>query len=133
MTGDMVMPPTGRMSWAQAIAGPLAGATCLWQDLDGLHVAPAPAQPPYTSIVWGWRDDALLVRVRIDAGTAFVAVHAPAGPGVGTVPWDGEDGRVAAARGPSVASDGVGAKYEQVVVPASIAGGPVTFIRPADR
>src|SRR5206468_2559104 len=52
----------GVTTWAQAVAGPLAEATCLWQDLDGLHVAPAPADPPPTSILWGWTDDGILLR-----------------------------------------------------------------------
>ena len=39
------------------MAGPLARATCLWQDLDGLHVSGPPAEAPPTSIVWGWRAD----------------------------------------------------------------------------
>ena len=58
------------MSWAQAVAGPLAGATCLWQDLDGLHVETAPPSPPPTSILWGWLARTRLVRARLDGGTA---------------------------------------------------------------
>ena len=68
-------PASGRMTWAQAVAGPLAEATCLWQDLDGLHVSVAPDVPPPTSILWGWRPDSWLVRARLDGDTAFVAVH----------------------------------------------------------
>jgi hypothetical protein len=65
------------------VTGHLAGAARLWQDLDRLHIEPAPARAPLTTIVWGWRDDAL-IRVRLDADTdegtgrdevtAFVAV-----------------------------------------------------------
>ncbi|MGH3285784.1 MAG: hypothetical protein ACRDPD_14040 [Streptosporangiaceae bacterium] len=123
----------GRMSWAEAVAGPLAGATCLWQDLDGLHVEAVPSAAPQTSILWGWRADSLLVRVRLDGQTAYVAVHDPAvQQPVPTVPWSPEDGRVAgsAGRGPDPASGGTGAKYEQVVLDAA-GGGPVTFVRPA--
>lgn len=127
------VPLDGRMSWADAVAGPLAGATCLWQDLDGLHVASAPDEPPRTSILWGWREDALLVRLRLDGDVAYVAVHQPDGHAVATVPWnvrpDG-DGRVAASRGPSAALGGAGAGYEQIVVDGAEDGtGPVTFIR----
>jgi hypothetical protein len=122
----------GRMTWSAAVSGPLAGCTCLWQDLDGLHVAPAPAQAPPTSILWGWRGESVLVRVRLDGDTAYVAVRDPAGPGmVATVPWSPSDGRVATStgRGPSPERGGVGARYEQVVV-GGIDGGPITFIRP---
>ena len=47
------VPDSGRMTWAEAVAGPLAGATCLWQDLDGLQVQPAPPAVPYTSRLVG--------------------------------------------------------------------------------
>ncbi len=132
-------PASGRMSWAEAVAGPLAGATCLWQDLDGLHVAAAPDAPPPTSILWAWRPDSWLVRARLDGSVAFVAVHDGAGL-VRTVPWDiggghsGGDLRVVASRGRGPAQDlgGGGAAYEQVVVDGiSDGAGPVTFLRPA--
>jgi hypothetical protein len=122
----------GRMSWAEAAAGPLAGATCLWQDLDGLHVEAAPPAAPPTSILWAWRGDSLLVRVRLDGQTAYVAIHDPAAQQpVRTVPWSPQDGRVAgsAGRGPDPAGSGTGATYEQVVLDAD-GGGPVTFVRP---
>ena len=100
-------PRDGRMTWAAATAGPLAGATCLWQDLDGLHVSAAPAQAPPTSILWAWRPDSLLVRMRIDGQAAYVAVHDPARQEPAeTVPWSVTDGRVAGSsgRGPDAAS-----------------------------
>jgi hypothetical protein len=131
------------MPWAQAVAGPLAGATCLWQDLDGLHVSPAPGSAPPTSILWGWRDDGFLVRARLDGHLAFVAVHdARSGDLASTVPWNPGDGqsdgdlRIAASRGRGPARDlgGVGTVYEQVVVDGIADDvGPVTFIRPAPR
>jgi hypothetical protein len=118
------------MTWPEAVAGPLADCVCLWQDLDGLHVEPAPAEVPPTSILWGWRGESVLVRVRLDVDTAYVAVHQPTGPDmVATVPWAVTDGRVAAARGVERADGGVGARYEQVVV-GGIDSGPVTFVRP---
>jgi hypothetical protein len=123
----------GRMNWVEAVAGPLADATCLWQDLDGLHVEAAPSTGPPTSILWAWRGDSLLVRVRLDGQTAYVVVHDPAAQQpVRTVPWSPADGRVAgsAGRGPDPAGGGTGATYEQVVIDAD-GGGPVTFVRPA--
>lgn len=136
------MPPaSGQMEWHEALAGPLAGATCLWQDLDGLHVEPAPHDPPYTSILWAWRPDSWLVRIRLDGPAAFVAVHDGTG-GAATVPWDAGDSqsagdlRVAASkgRGPAPAAGGLGAAYEQIVVDGICDGtGPVTFIRPVHR
>jgi len=131
-------PPSGRMSWTEAAAGPLAGATCLWQDLDGLHASPAPQAPPLTSILWAWRPDSWLVRARLDGDIAFVAVHDGAGL-IRTVPWDVGDGhsagdlRVAAShgRGPAPDLGGTGAAYEQVVVEGIGDGvGPITFLRP---
>jgi hypothetical protein len=130
--------------WATVVAGQLAGATCLWQDLDGLHVDAAPSDVPATSILWGWRPDGSLLRVRLDGDRAFVfelsaaAVEA-AGGAVQTVPWDVRpdgrgDARVAGVRGPGPESGGAGAAYEQVIVDG-IGDGvrPVTFLRPAAR
>jgi hypothetical protein len=132
----------GRMSWAEAVSGPLAGCTCLWQDLDGLHVEPPPADPPPTSVLWGWRSDSVLVRARLDGDIAYLAVHDEKAAGADTVPvttvqWALNDGRVAAAvaavgagRGPVPANGGLGTPYEQLIV-GGIGTGPVTFIRPA--
>jgi hypothetical protein len=148
----------GRMTWAQAVSGALGGATCLWQDLDGLHVEPPPADPPPTSILWGWRGESVLVRARLDGDTAYIAIldlaadtatpEGLAGDGrstaggtqedlVRTIPWAPGDDRVAAARagvtagrGPASESGGVGARYERVIV-GGIEGGPVTFVRPS--
>ncbi len=128
--------------WTVVVAGELAGATCLWQDLDGLHVSAAPAKAPPASFLWGWRDDGWLLRVRIDGDLAFVAELDPAaasqaGGAVRTVPWDVRsdgrgDARVAGARGPKPRDGGAGAVYEQVVVDGIGDGvGPVTFLRPA--
>lgn len=140
----------GRMTWASAVAGPLAGCTCLWQDLDGLHVEPPPLDAPPTSILWGWRGGGFLVRARLDGDTAYVAAVAdvtaldPADGSVApvvTVPWSPDDGRVAAAVGaadagrgplPGAGGVGVGAQYEQVIV-GGIVTGPITFIRPVGR
>lgn len=131
----------GLMTWAAAVSGPLAGCTCLWQDLDGLHVEPPPGEAPPTSILWGWRGDSYLVRARLDGDDAYLAVRqAPAGAASGTteaplartVPWALDDGRVAASagRGPGPDAGGVGARYEQVIV-GGIETGPITFVRPA--
>lgn len=136
----------GRMTWAEAASGPLAGCTCLWQDLDGLHVEPAPPDVPPTSILWGWRGGSFLVRIRLDGDTAYVAAVtdvAALGPEAGpvfsapTVAWSPDDDRITAAvdaaeagRGPGRERWGVGARYEQIIV-GGIETGPITFIRPA--
>lgn len=130
----------GLTTWAAAVSGPLAGCTCLWQDLDGLHVEPPPGEAPPTSILWGWRGDTYLVRARLDGDDAYVAIHQmPAGAAAATggaapertVPWALDDGRVAASagRGPGPDVGGVGARYEQVIV-GGIETGPVVFVRP---
>jgi hypothetical protein len=129
---------SGKMTWPQAVTGPLAGATCLWQDLDGLHIEPAPELPPPTSVLWAWADDnSRLARVRLDGGTAFVAMHQEQRAGLAqgnrTLPWSLQDGRIAAThgRGPAPEDSGVGAVYEQIVVDGISDGtGPVTFLRP---
>ena len=138
--GEMSDPLSGKMPWAQALAGPLDGVTCHWQDLDGLHVESAPVDPPPTSVLWGWRGDSYLVRARIGGGTAFVAVQdAPGTASAGldgspALPWAAGDDRIAAShgRGPAAQAGGVGATYEQIVIDGIGDGaGPVTFLRPA--
>jgi hypothetical protein len=115
----------GCMSWANAVAGPLVGCACLWQDLDRLRMKPAPVGAPPTSILWGRRADSLLVRVRLDSDAAYVAVHdAAASRLTGLVPWSSSDGQ---GLGPELG--GVGARYKQVIVGGG--GGSITFVRPA--
>lgn len=129
----MNAPQAGRMPWTDAAAGPLAGATCLWQDLDGVHVETAPAAPPPTSVLWAWRDDDYLIRARLDDGYAFVAVHRAGGDAVRLLGWEPDDHRVDARRGhgPGAEDGGLGAGYEQIVVDGTgDAVGPVTFLRP---
>src|SRR5260370_798486 len=41
------------MPWADAVAGPLRGATCLWQDLDGAPVGAAPEPVPPPAVLGG--------------------------------------------------------------------------------
>jgi hypothetical protein len=132
-------------TWAGVVAGPLAGATCLWQDLDGLHVSGPPVGAPPTSIVWGWRADGWLVRVRLDGDAAFVAELGPsrlsgAGRAKRTVRWHVRagglgDARAAEVRAPEVIPElGPGEQYEEVVINGAREGaGPITFIRPARR
>ncbi len=67
---------------------------CLWQDLDGVHLAPPPEEPPLTSILWAWpqvepgqtvnHED--LRRVRLDGETAYVA-HPGPGRAQSTLAW----------------------------------------------
>lgn len=136
MTTDNVL-AGGLTTWAAAVTGPLTGCTCLWQDLDGLHIEPPPGEAPPTSILWGWRGESYLVRARLDGDEAYIAVHqssasaAAEAPLQRTVPWALDDGRVAssAGRGPGPESGGVGAGYEQVIV-GGTGTGPITFVRP---
>jgi hypothetical protein len=131
-------PLSGRMSWSQAVVGPLAGAACLWQDMDGLHVSAALGAYPPTSILWAWHPDSWLVRARLDGDDALIAVHDGQGMAC-TVPWNVDDGSssgdlgVAASRGrgPSAAEGGAGAAYEQIAVDGiDDDAGLITFLRP---
>lgn len=132
-------PERGRIRWAQALDGPLAGVTCLWQDLDGLHVQPAPTAPPSTSLLWGWRQDGYLVRIRLDGETAYIATHHAADPSTARpptkmLPWALNDDRIAAShgRGPALSGGGTGATYEQITIDGiEDDTGPITFLRPA--
>jgi len=119
----------GRMSWAQALAGPLAGATCLWQDLDGVHRAAPPMSAPHTSTVWGWTASGGMVRLRLDGDIAYVATCAAAVTGRrGLKPWSAGDHRVDAIRPPK-ALDQLESLEEVVVDDVTDGAGPITFIR----
>ncbi len=122
---------TGELTtWQNAVAGPLAGATCLWQDLDGLHVAVAPPTRPHTSILWGWTDDGALLRARLDGDTTYLARWTGPADAV-TLPWQPTDLRVAAYRGPGATDGGLGSAYVELVVhPDGSGTGPISFVRP---
>ncbi|MEU8305914.1 hypothetical protein AB0C84_20345 [Actinomadura sp. NPDC048955] len=62
----------GRLSWKQALPH-LAGTTCLWADLDGLHSGPSSAQVPIATHLWAWGDDGRLLRARIDGPDCVLA------------------------------------------------------------
>lgn len=134
-------------TWAAALQGPLAGATCLWQDLDGIHREPAPDTAPPTHVVWAWTDDAM-VRVRLDGEEVFLArlswPLSPADPAprisvIHRLPWAGDDKRVAAVRPAGDHTDVLATRW--IVVRddglSSAAGEParsvgaITFLRPA--
>ena len=124
---------TGRMPWGAALAGPLADAAALWQDLDGLHVTAPPPHPPHTSCLWAWTPGGTCVRVRLDGDPAYVARHTPLpGEATTTIPWSSEDRRVLAFR-PADDNAAVDTAYEQIVTSPDGHGQPVTFIRPAGR
>ncbi|MFI8774861.1 hypothetical protein ACIGKQ_22250 [Gordonia sp. NPDC062954] len=103
----------------------LADATCLWQDLDGLHCTEAPETAPMTSILWGWWPEAhgQVVRVRLDGDKAYVAVRSWPTNGQPTVPWSRDDRRVAAAVRANMTVD-ITQKYAVAVIDE------MTFIRP---
>ena len=51
------------VEWTALRESALAGYTCLWQDLDGVHIAPAPPDAPRTSILWAWPSAFLVTAV----------------------------------------------------------------------
>jgi hypothetical protein len=54
----------GRISWAEARQR-LAGATCVWADLDGLQRGAAPEAAPITTHLWAWKSGTAW-RLRVD-------------------------------------------------------------------
>ena len=107
-------------------------AECLWQDLDGLHLAPAPEDSPHTSILWAWTplgSGGPLWRVRLDGDTCCLAERQPDGQhGEPLLPW-GEEQQIRDARRRarvSGAPDPVDITLHQVV--SNIAGAvPIPF------
>jgi hypothetical protein len=65
----------GRLTWTQALSL-LAGCTCTWSDLDGIHLTPAPpaALPAGATHLWGWAADGRCIRLRLDHQAAYTAV-----------------------------------------------------------
>ena len=82
-------------AWNEARAA-LEGATCMWQDLDGLHCATAPATAPPTSIVWAWwpYPSDKVARLRIDEDIVYLAEAAWPSGSTPTIPWGADDRRV---------------------------------------
>lgn len=121
----------GAMSWTEAVTTHLGTSMCLWQDLDGLHIEPAPTDPPPTSILWAWAEQGAMTRVRLDQETAYVARcdHAHTGR---VLPWAAEDGRVHSVRPAAKSTADLGFELEVVVLDGVGSGtGPITFMRPA--
>jgi hypothetical protein len=63
--------PLGRVPWHKVVRL-LDGATCVWQDLDGLHHGPAPGQPPLATHVWAWNEKSAW-RFRVDGDSCIGA------------------------------------------------------------
>lgn len=65
----------GRLPWQQ-VHPKLAGCTCTWADLDGLHEEPAenlsPIDAPITTHLWAWNHQQLW-RIRIDGTDTITA------------------------------------------------------------
>lgn len=126
------------LTWEQALTTLLDGKDCLWQDLDGLHIEPAPAHAPPTSILWAWSTGAApaqteMVRLRLDPGqdgvTRVYAATATGGPGTALAAYK-DDGRTAAYR-PASAGAATLQALGVVAVTEQVAPGrtPVMFIR----
>lgn len=113
--------------WAHARTT-LAGATCLWQDLDGLHRRPAPAHAPPTSILWAWWDtpDDRVARLRIDGDRIYLALTRwPTDP-LHTIAWGADDNRITAFR-PASEDVTVTEQFDTATVD------DITYLRPARR
>ena len=118
----------GHMTWAEARAEHLVDATCLWQDLDGLHIGPAPYAPPPTSIIWGWTKAGAMLRLRLDGETVYLA-RCEDGTAHAVLPWAPDDGRIQARRTEPRELE-MFLELEQVVVDGIATGvGPITLIR----
>lgn len=118
--------------WARLAGEVLAGCTCLWQDLDGLHVEPAPPQAPLTSILWAWADTGAMLRVRLDGDIGYVATCPADVTTTAVLPWGPDDGRVHAVRRAVSSGAGLDLRLDQYLDDGLDSGtGPVTFLRPA--
>jgi len=62
----------GWRTW-DALLPLLDHATCAWADLDGFHVAAAPAAPPISTHLWAWRQQWWL-RARLDTDRVVAGV-----------------------------------------------------------
>ncbi len=120
----------GTMTWTEAITSHLRGWTCLWQDLDGLHIAAPPVAAPPTSILWAWSPDGARARLRLDDQVVHLALCPADVPATAVEPWNPTDGRVRATRFAPDTTTGLQLRLEHTVVPGSpSAGGPITFLR----
>lgn len=72
LIGGFQVEPLGRMDWDD-VRNALAEATCIWQDLDGLHCDPVPESVPLASHLWAWSRSHSW-RFRLDVGTCVGAV-----------------------------------------------------------
>jgi hypothetical protein len=121
-------------TWRATVEQVLVGHTCLWQDLDGLHVEPAPLEPPPTSILWAWSPAGQMVRVRLDDELAYVAVCPANVPTTAVETWARNDGRVRAFRAAANSTSGLELTLEQYVDDGIDSGtGPITFLRCPDQ
>ncbi|MGW2917817.1 hypothetical protein ACWDBF_08125 [Streptomyces angustmyceticus] len=96
----------GRLTWPEARTL-LAGTTCAWADLDGMHLAPAgdlPEETPCATHLWAW-DPLRCLRLRFDTRHALTAaLHSTAPSALPSnsvririsrgMPWAPEDARV---------------------------------------
>ncbi len=62
----------GRLPWTQA-RETLADYTCVWLDLDGLHVGAPPRETPIATHIWGW-SNGHYARARLDTDAAYLGV-----------------------------------------------------------
>lgn len=84
---------TKPMTWQEARDSELAGMECLWQDLDGVHLEPAPHDPPRSSILWAWSsagEPPRAVRCRLDGDMVLLAQTDSTG-GESLVLWGNHD------------------------------------------
>lgn len=66
----------GPLTWPQATAL-LDGAQCVWTDLAGLHLEPAPSDAPLATHLWAWWPDGHCARIRLDHQRHYTAILHP--------------------------------------------------------
>jgi len=110
-------------------------ARCLWQDLDGLHVADPPASAPLTSMLWAWSATGLW-RIRIDGDSVYgarldTATQTPNPTARPMLPWAPTDQRIAAHTATAVQRvDAL--RFEQILIDGIAQHAqPMIFLRPA--
>lgn len=77
-TTDGILSAVECSAWKE-VTKTLDGMLCFWSDLDGIHLATAPALCPIATHLWGFKPDAQWARVRIEDDRLLVSILSGSG------------------------------------------------------